>query len=318
MRIRFKLFFAILVISLLPLTLFAESYEEMWQKVKKAQQDGLPQTAIKELEPIYKKAIEEKNQVQALKSICKIITMEGSIQGNLPEERIIRFEKAVETADKDIQPLLKVVLARWYFHYYDRNRYKFISRSTTSKNSDLKDFKTWDLPRLFAHIGKLYDSALENEKELVNVPLSKFDDFLTNNNYPKELRSNLYEFLLHDALKFYGHEDQSTIKPQIAFEIDANSKAFDSIDEFINWKPETLDSDSCNFKALKLYKKLLSLNKEKNNENALVFNNIERICWANRVAVGADKKDRYISALKKLSHEYPENEHSAYALYLIA
>ena len=117
MRIRFKLFFALLVISLLPLTLFADSYEEMWQKVKKAQQDGLPQTAIKELEPIYKKAIEEKNQVQALKSICKIITMEGSIQGNLPEERIIRFEKAVETADEkkietaetaDIQKVEKV------------------------------------------------------------------------------------------------------------------------------------------------------------------------------------------------------------------
>ena len=290
----------------------------MWKKVEKAQKDGLPQTAIKELEPIYKKAIEEKNQVQALKSICKIITMEGTIQGNLPEERIIRFEKVVETADKDIQPLLKVVLAKWYFHFYNRNRYKFFGRSTTSENSDLKDFKTWDLPRLFAHIGKLYDSALENEKDLANIPLSKFDGFLTGKDYPKDLRSNLYEFLLHDALKFYGHEDQSTIKPQIAFEIDANSKAFDSIDEFINWKPETLDSDSCNYKALKLYKKLLSLNKEKKNENALVYNNIERICWANKVAVGSDKTDRYISALKKLSHEYPNNEHSAYAVYLVA
>lgn len=318
MRIRFKLFFVILVISLLPLALFAENYEEMWQKVKKAQQDGLPKTALKELEPIYQKAIKEKNQSQAVKALCKMITMEGIVQGNLPEERIIRFEKAVETSEKDIQPLLKVVLAKWYFHYYNRNRYKFLDRTRTSENTDLKDFKTWDLPRLFGHIGKLYDSALENEKELSAIPLSKFDDFLSKGAYPKELRNNLYEFLVHEALSFYGHEDQSTIKPQIAFEIDADSKAFDSIDDFINWKPDVLDSDSCNYKALKLYQNLLSFNKKNNNENALVFNNIKRICWANKVAVGADKTDRYISALKKLYHEYPNNLYAGEAIYLVA
>ncbi|MBQ3643960.1 MAG: hypothetical protein II961_05135 [Candidatus Riflebacteria bacterium] len=290
----------------------------MWAKVKKANKDGLPQTALKELEPIYQKAIKEKNQSQAVKALCKMITMEGIVQGNLPEERIIRFEKAVETSDKEIQPLLKVVLAKWYFYYYNRNRYKFLDRTRTSESTDLNDFKTWDLPRLFGHIGKLYDSALENEKELSAIPISKFDGFLVKGDYPIELRNNLYEFLVYEALNFYGHEDQSTIKPQIAFEIDADSKAFDSIDEFINWKPETLDSDSCNFKALKLYQSLLSLNKANKNENALIYNNIERLCWAYRVAVGADKTDRLISALKKLSHEYPNNPHVARAIYIIA
>ena len=47
MRIRLKLFFAILVIAILPLTLFAESYEKMWLKVERAKQEGLTQTALK-------------------------------------------------------------------------------------------------------------------------------------------------------------------------------------------------------------------------------------------------------------------------------
>ena len=48
-----------------------------------------------------------------------------------------------------------------------------------------------------------------------------------------------------------------------------------SIDEFINWKPETLDSDSCNFKALKLYQSLLSLNKANKNEYKLPGGGLE-------------------------------------------
>ncbi len=304
--------------AMLPLSLFGQSYEEMWKKFYDAENQGLPQTAIKELEPIYEKAIKEKDHAQAIKAVCKKITLEGKIQGNHPEERIVRFEKVIETSDQQIQPMLKVVLAKWYFHYYNRNRYKFIRRSTTSADADLKDFKTWDLPKLFGHIGKLYDSVLDNEEELSKIPISKFDGFLTEGNQPTELRSNLFEFFVHEALKFYGNEDQSTIKPQIDFEIDADSKVFDDVDEFIKWKPETLDSDSCNFKALKLYQRLLSLNKATDNVNALIYNDIERICWAKKVALGPDKKDRYLSALKKLTHDYPDKEYTATAMYLVA
>ena len=290
----------------------------MWKKVTEAENKGLPQTALKEIDPIYEKAIKEKDHAQALKAICKKVIMEGVVQGNLPEEKIIRFEQAVATADKQIQPMLKVLLAKWYYHYYDRNSYKFYGRSTTSESADLKDFKTWDLPRLFAHIGKLYDSVLENEEELSKIPISKFDNFLISGNQPVELRSNLFEFFVYEALEFYADDSQSTIKPQIAFEIDADSPALGTIDEFINWKPETLDSDSCNFKAMKLFQRLLSLNKATDNENALIYNNIERLIWAKEVSVGPDKTERFINALKQLVDEYPNNEYVAMAMYLIA
>ncbi|MBP5469959.1 MAG: hypothetical protein J6Z11_12030, partial [Candidatus Riflebacteria bacterium] len=290
----------------------------MWKKVKEAEDKGLPQTALKEIDPIYEKAIKEKDHAQALKAVCKKIIMEGVVQGNLPEEKIIRFEQAVAAADKELQPMLKVLLAKWYYHYYDRNSYKFNRRSTTSEDTDLKDFKTWDLPRLFAHISKLYDSVLENEEELSKIPISKFDDFLISGNQPVELRSNLFEFFVHDALEFYIDDEQSTIKPQVAFEIEADSPALGTIDEFINWKPETLDSDSCNYKALKLFQRLLALNKATNNENALIYNNIERLQWAKEVSLGEDKTERYINALKQLVNEYPNNEYVSIAMYLVA
>ena len=313
-----KLLLAVLIMAMFPFNLFAESYEKMWEKVEEAEENELPKTALKSIESIYEKALKEKDYAQILKSVCYKVIMEGVIQGNLPEEKIIRFEQVIETADKEIQPMLKVLLAKWYYHYYDRNSYKFYERSTTAASSDLKDFKTWDLPRLFNHISKLYDSVLENEEELSKIPISKFDDFLEEGNQPVELRSNFFEFFVYEALEFYCNDEQSTVKPQIAFEIEADSEALGSIDEFINWKPQTIDSDSCNFKALKLFQRLLALNKATNNENALIYNNIQRLQWAKEVAVGEDKTERYISALKQLVNEYPDNEYSAMALYLTA
>ena len=112
------------------------------------------------------------------------------------------------------------------------------------------------MPRLFGHIGKLYDSVLENEEELSKIPISKFDSFLIHGNQSVDLRSNLFEFFVHDALGFYSHEDQSSAKPEMAFEIDTDSKVFDPVDEFINWKPDTLDTTSSNYKALKLYRRI--------------------------------------------------------------
>ena len=194
-----KLLLAVLIMAIFPFNLFAQTYESMWEKVEEAEENGLPQTALKEIEPIYEKAMKEKDHAQALKAICMKVIMEGVVQGNLPEEKIIRFEKVTETADKEIQPMLKVILAKWYYHYYERNSYKFYDRSTTSQDADLKDFKTWDLPRLFAHISKLYDSVLDNEEELSKIPISKFDDFLVEGNQPIELRSNLFEFQKHLA-----------------------------------------------------------------------------------------------------------------------
>ena len=318
MLIRNKLFLAFLFLTLLPLTLFGETYEELWSKYREANNKGLPQTAIKELDAIYQKAVKENEQVHAVKAICKKIVAEGKIQGNKTEEKIIRFEKFIDTADKQIQPLLKIVLAKWYFHYYDRNSHRFIKRSRTSASTDLSDFQTWDLPRLFAHIGKLYNSVLENEEELSKVPISKFDGFLVRGNQPANLCSNLFEFFAHDALDFYKHRDQSTANPQRAFEIDVNSKVFDSLDEFLAWNPETNDIDSPNYKALKLYQRLLNLNKKANNIDALVFNNVERVNWAKQVAVGSEKEERHLAALKRIAADYPDNQYTADAIAVIA
>lgn len=314
----YTLTLVVIFMAMFPFNLFGEeSFEQLWEKVEKAKAEGLPQSAIKCIEPIYEKAIKEEEPAQAVKAVCETIVLEGEIQGNKPEEKIIRLEKEIKKSNPDIKPMLSIILAKWYYHYFSRNRYRFIRRSTT-EGLEEKDFTTWDLPKLFKHIGELYENVLASEKELVGVPISKFNGFLEKGNQPVELRSNLFEFFVHDALEFYSCNDQTTARPKDAFELDADSKAFAEVSEFIVWEPETTDKDSSVYKVLKLYQRLLNLNKATNNINALLDNDLLRLEWAYKNAVGEEKHDNYRNALRRIAEAYPNNEYSAKALYLLA
>jgi hypothetical protein len=87
-----------------------------WKKVDEAVNKGLPQTAIKELDPIIESAIKDKAYPEAIKAIAKKIGLEGNIQGNKPEERITRMKAEIANAPKEMVPVMDAVLAHWYWH----------------------------------------------------------------------------------------------------------------------------------------------------------------------------------------------------------
>ncbi|HMM60832.1 MAG TPA: hypothetical protein PKC25_11970, partial [Candidatus Rifleibacterium sp.] len=120
---------------------FAQSRSELWQKVEEAKSQGLPQTAIEHLTPIYESAIKEGHMVDAVRALCERIVQEGTIQGNQPQEKIVRLEQEIEKADASIKPLLNIILAKWYWHFYNRNSYRFMNRSRTEGLNE-KDFTT--------------------------------------------------------------------------------------------------------------------------------------------------------------------------------
>ena len=126
----------------------AETIDTLWKKVSKAKSKGLPKTAIKHLKKISVMAAQNDDLVNSVKALCEIIVQEGNIQGNKPEEKITRLETEIAKADASLKPMLNIILAKWYWHYYSRNRYRFMNRSRTEGSSD-SDFTTWDLPKLF-------------------------------------------------------------------------------------------------------------------------------------------------------------------------
>ena len=196
-----------------------------WKAVDDAVNKGLPKTAITNLEPIISAAMKEKAYGEATKAIAKKIALEGNIQGNKPEEKITRLEAEIAKAPKEMVPMLDTILANWYWHYFQQNRWRFMQRTATAAAPG-KDFTTWDLPRLFAEIDKQFSNALSGAELLKKTPIAQFDDLLPKGTVPDAYRPTLYDFIAQEALKFYTSGEQAAAKPQDAFEVSADGPLF--------------------------------------------------------------------------------------------
>src|SRR2546423_247316 len=165
----------LLAFGLIPSLLFGANRDAQWKKVDDAIQKGLPQTAIQALDPIIRDATREKAYGEATKAMARKIVLEGNIQGNKPEEKIIRLEAEIARAPREMAPLLETILANWYWHYFQNSRWRFMQRTATAQTPG-KDFTTWDLPRLFAEIDLHFQKVLRASDSLKSQPVSAYDD----------------------------------------------------------------------------------------------------------------------------------------------
>jgi hypothetical protein len=328
-----KAFFAalILITGLITLQLLPAAENkggDAWKGVDEAEQKGLPKTAIERLQPILDSAIAAKNYPLAIKAIGRKIALEGVIQGNKPEEKIIRLEAEIAKAPAEMQPMLEVVQADWFWQYFQHNRWRFMQRTATAAPPG-KDFTTWDLPRLFAEIDKHFEKALAAEADLKKISVQTFGELLEKGSMPDAYRPTLYDFVAHQALEFYNSGEQAAAKSEDAFELSADSPIFRPVDEFVAWKsPHPLplsqeergaaDSDSPTLKAIRLYQQLLRFHRNDDDKSALLDADIERLSFGNNKAVGEEKTALYKLALQRFVKEWGDNPVSAIARYRLA
>ena len=288
-----------------------------WKKVDEAVNKGLPKTAIQELDPIIASAMKDKAYPEAIRAISKKISLEGNIQGNKPEERITRMKAEIAKAPKEMVPAMDAIVAHWYWHYFQQNRWRFVRRTATA-DSPSTDFTTWDLPRLFAEIDKQFTRALSAEKELKAVKIAEYDALLEKGTIPDTYRPTLYDFVAFDALQFYTSGEQAGAKSEDAFEIAAESPALAAAEEFLKWSPQTTDLDSPKVKAIKLYQDLLNYHKNDQDKSAYLDADLSRLQFAHANAFGESKSTKYKDALKKFAADNEKHELASMARVRLA
>ena len=304
--------------------LHAVGFEAEWLAVEKAVSQGLPQTAITNLEPIITAATKAKDWPVAVKAIAKKIALEGVIQGNKPEEKITRLQTAIAKAPAEAQPVMETLLAHWYWQYFMQNRWRFAQRTETAEAPG-KDFTTWSLPRLFAEIDAHFQKALTAEKTLKATPIAAWDGLLEMGTMPDAFRPTLYDFIAYEALEFYTSGEQAGAQPEEAFEVSAGSPVCDPAASFMFWgegpaSPDTARKmaaqlDSPKFKAIRIYGKLLQFHKaDPQPQTAFAATDLARLNWGWNVAFGEEKNARYKAALERFIKEQADFEISAMAL----
>ncbi|MCH5378257.1 MAG: hypothetical protein JJ992_30235, partial [Planctomycetes bacterium] len=288
-----------------------------WKAVDEAVAKGLPKTAIERLKPIIEQAMGDKAYAEAIKAIGRKIALEGNIQGNKPEEKIIRMRAEIDKAPAEMRPVMEAILANWYWHYFQQNRWRFMQRTqTVAPPSD--DFTTWDLPRILGEIDKQFQKALASADSLKKTPISEYSDLLVKGNAPDDYRPTLYDFLAHNALEFYSAGEQAAARAEDAFDLRADSPIFASADDFVAWKPEATDEDSPTLKAVRLYQDLIRFHQADDDRSALLDADLSRLAFGNNKAFGEEKTARYEAALKRFADKFADHEISARALFDLA
>jgi hypothetical protein len=319
-----KIFFAVVLAvitgsAIMPESIRAATRETEWKAVEEAIQKGLPKTAITNLDLIIPMALKDKAYGELTRAIARKVVLEGNIQGNKPEEKITRMEAEIAKAPKEIVPLLDTILANWYWHYFQNNRWRFLQRTQTAQAPG-KDFTTWDLPRIFAEIDRQFGKALSKSDLLKKTPVGTFDGVLEKGTVSDAYRPTLYDFVAHEALKFYTSAEQAGAKAEDAFELFADRPVhgivpvFGTAEEFMAGKIERRADESPTEKAFFLFRDLLLFHRNDTDVTAFVDADLARLVWAYNAAFGEDKATRYKSALKAFADRYPDHEVSALAL----
>jgi uncharacterized protein YfaS (alpha-2-macroglobulin family) len=288
-----------------------------WREVESATQQGLPQTAIERLDPIITAALAEKSYAEAVKGIGRKIALQGAIQGHKPEEKIVRLEAELAKAPGAMKPMLEGILAHWYWHYFQQNRWRFMQRTQTA-TAPGPDLQTWDLARILAEIDRHFVAALADEKSLKASPIRDWETLLPIGTVPDVYRPTLFDFLAYEALQFYQTGEHASVTAEDEFEVEASSPIFAAPADFVRWTPQTTDRTSPKLKAIALYHALLKFHQSDSDRAAYYDADLARLRYGRNVARGEDKGDHYKAALRRFIDTTSSHEISARALAALA
>jgi uncharacterized protein YfaS (alpha-2-macroglobulin family) len=291
--------------------------DELWKQVEDAVKKGQPKTAIDKLEPIIEQALADEAYAEAIKAIGQKIALEGNIQGNKPEEKITRMRGAIDKSPAEMQPVMEAILANWYWHYFQQNRWRFVQRSQTAAPPG-EDFTTWDLARILSEIDKQFQKALASADALQETPIADYNELLQLGNAPDGYRPTLYDFLAHNALAFYTSAEQAGARAEDAFDLRADSPVFADVAGFVAWKPTATDEDSPTLKAIQLYQDLIRFHQTDDDQSAKLDADLLRLAFGSNKAFGEEKTARYKAALKRFADKFADHEISARALFDLA
>mgnify|MGYP003662818142 CR=1 FL=1 len=299
----------------------ASPRDSQWKQVRDAMNRGLPKTAIEKLDPIIELATQDKAYAEAIKAVALKISLEGNIQGNKPEEKITRMREQVDAAPVEMKPVMEAVLANWYWHYFQQNRWRFVQRTETSELPS-EDFTTWDLPRILAEVDAQFEKALEAEDVLKSTPIAQYDELFEKGSAPDAYRPTLYDVLAQNALEFYASGEQAGAKSQDAFEVSADGPIFSSVDAFLTWDVGTTGDDDGQSqspirKAAVLYQRLLQFHRDDEDQSAFLDADLSRLEFGNNFAVGEEKTSRYKASLGRFEQQNDSHVISARALHLL-
>lgn len=315
-----KKVFLLALASLFLITVTAQqkmnNYDKAWKKIDSLiEQQGLPASALTEVNKVYTQAQKEKNDAQLIKALIYRAQLRDVKEEEAGPKSIADMEAEITKATEPARSIIQNITAGMYWSYFQLNRWKFYNRSATV-NFNKADIATWSIDDFHKKIGDLYQASLKNEKLLQQTKLEPFDPIIIKGKM-RHLRPTLFDLLALHALAYFKTDERNINKPADAFEID-DPAAFGDARTFATHRFKVADSNSLHAKALQLYQRLIQFHLSDTKPDALIDINIERLVFVNSYAVLDNKGSLYRKALEQITTAHGSLPIAAQAWYLLA
>ena len=300
-----------------PLLIYAkgEVYKKEWTRVDSLEQNGLTKSALTEVEAIYKKAKNEKNHQQIIKSLIIKAKLQSYVEENAFAKTLNELNAEAVDAKYPLTPLLHSIIGEMYWMYFQNNRWKFYNRTETV-NFDNNDITTWDLKKITDASIKHYLLSIQNIDSLTRTPIDSFTEIIIEKN-ARDYRPFLYDFLAHRATDYFMNEEPGLTKPVYEFTIDS-AKYLAPFNEFVKLKIESKDSMSLKYYALKTLQNLTKNHVNDTNPIALIDVELKRLRFVKNNSTFENADTLYYKSLSSLYAKYKDHSSAAEIIYELA
>lgn len=124
-----------------------ETMKDLWKKVNEYEQKGKPESAIAELDKIYKLAQSQNNTDESIHALIYKFKFKATREENSRTQIISETKTEIAKAKSPLKNVLQCFLARNYWAFYNENSYKFDDRTALESDTSV-DIETWSLKKL--------------------------------------------------------------------------------------------------------------------------------------------------------------------------
>ena len=299
-----------------------------WQRVQKAFDEGKPKTALEALAGVERAAVADKAWAEVARAIASRIVAETGDRPPDDPERLIVLAAAIDKAPAETRGVLEAIRANWTWGFFQQNRWRFQQRTQGGADAaDVKQIAAWDLPTIVSEIRNRFAAAVgaadsPERQALQKLPVADWSVLLRPGTMPDSYRPTVWDVVARDALEFAASGERGLANPEDAFELDAESPALGTMEEFLAWQPEAdpavTDSSSPLLEAARLYRALIAFHRADKDPTALLAADLDRILWAAGAAVGPELADRKQDALEAFIERAADHETAALARFHLA
>lgn len=299
-----------------------------WKQVQKALDEGKPKSAVAALAGVEQGAIADRAWAEAARAIATRVLAETGDRPADDPERVIRLAAEIKKAPVETRGVLEAIRANWTWGYYQQNQWRYQAR--TQGGADAQDIATiaeWDLPTIVSEIRARFAAAVgaadsPERQALEALPVAEWDALIQKGSMPDAYRPTVWDVVARDAVAFAASGERGLVAPEDAFELDVESPALGTLEEFLAWQPErdeaVTDKDSPLLEATALYRGLIEFHRRDADPSALLSADLDRILWAAGVAVGEGLEDRKEGALRAFVERAGDHEMAAEATFHLA